>query len=65
MPGLETAQGYPFNNSGWPDSDPPPCRFDRTKLTPRSVFTNSTSITHGQSSGENYGQLEAVRSRAI
>ena len=60
VPGLESAQSYPFNNTGWPDSDPPPCHFDRADVLPHSVFTNSTSITHKQSSGDSYGQLEAM-----
>lgn len=29
-------------------------------MLPHSVFTNTTSISHSQSSGENYGQLEAM-----
>jgi hypothetical protein len=60
VPGLESAQSYPFNNSNWPDSEPPPCHFDKAEVLPHSVFSNSTSISHEQSSGESYGQLEAM-----
>jgi len=58
--GLQSAQTYPFNNSDWPDSAPPPCHFDAVQALPRSVFSNTTSMTHGQSAGDNYGQLEAM-----
>lgn len=60
VPGLESTQAYPFNQSGWPDNSPPPCRFDSAKVLVDSVFSNSTSITHAQGSGNNYGQLEAM-----
>ena len=60
VPGLQSAQSYPFNQSGWPDSSPPPCHFNETAALPRSVFSNTTSVTHAQSSGDNYGQLEAM-----
>jgi len=60
VPGLESAQSYPFNQSGWPDSSPPPCTFSGAHVLNGSVFSNTTSITHQQSSGGSYGQLEAM-----
>ena len=61
VPGLESAQSYPFNqSSAWPDSSPPPCHFSKSDVLPNSVFSNTTTITHQQSSGDNYGQLEAM-----
>lgn len=58
--GLESAPAYPFNRSRWPDSDPPPCHFSPKDVLPESVFSNSTKISHAQSRGSNYGQLEAM-----
>ena len=45
VPGLESAQSYPFNQSGWPDSSPPPCRFDSTAVLTRCSPTRRASRT--------------------
>eukprot|EP00038_Savillea_parva_P028443 m.65150 g.65150 ORF g.65150 m.65150 type:complete len:432 (-) comp8269_c0_seq1:2590-3885(-) len=42
--GLESYDAYPFNESNWPDSDPPPCHFDKSKVVPDSLFTNTTTV---------------------
>lgn len=48
--GVESSQDYPFNQSRWPDKDPPPCELEKSKILPQSIFSNTTTVPH--SAGE-------------
>jgi len=42
--GAESSANYPFNESSWPDNDPPPCHMEMSKILPGSKPTNTTTI---------------------
>jgi len=46
--GFETAEDYPFNDTAYPDSKPPPCTYNKKKMIAKSnAFSNATAVPPG------------------